>query len=144
MATAPACSAPRGSGTRGSVAAWAGGFYFLVMFALGFVLGPVREFVLAPRLGPVLAVLVEAVPMVAAMILAAPWAARLFGVPRTPRARLVMGGVGLVLLVLAETVLDQLLRGRVLWAERTQTTDGLIGLGLLALFALMPLLRRRA
>jgi hypothetical protein len=53
-----------------------------------------------------------------------------------------MGGVGLVLLVLAETALDALLRDRVLWAERTQTPDGLIGLALLLVFALMPALRR--
>jgi hypothetical protein len=120
----------------------AGGLWFLVMFALGFLLGPLREFVLAPRLGATGAVLVEAVPMVAAMLVLAPWAARLLEVPATVGARLGMGGVGLVLLVLAETVLDRLLRGRVMWAERLQTTDGLIGIALLALFALMPLLLR--
>ena len=125
------------------MAAGAGALYFAVMFALGFLLGPVREFILAPRLGPTLAVLIEAVPMVAAMILAAPWAARVFGLSRALSPRLVMGGVGLVLLVLAETTLDALLRGRVLWAERTQTPDGLIGLALLLLFALMPALRPR-
>jgi hypothetical protein len=122
----------------------AGVLWFVVMFALGFLLGPLREFVLAPRFGPTVAVLIEAVPMVAAMVLLVPWVARLFDVPRRAGPRLLMGGVGLVLLVLAETGMDALLRGRVLWAERTQTPDGWIGLALLLVFALMPLLRREA
>ena len=34
----------------------------LLMFALGFVLGPIREFFLAPRLGLVVATVIESVP----------------------------------------------------------------------------------
>jgi hypothetical protein len=122
----------------------AGAIYFLVLFGLGFLLGPVRILVLEPRLGPVGAILLEAIPMLAAMVLVAPWAARLLEVPPLPVPRLAMGVAGLILLVLAETALDALLRGRVLWAERIATTDGRIGLLLLLAFALMPLLRRRA
>jgi hypothetical protein len=122
----------------------AGAAWFAVMFALGFLLGPLREVVLAPRFGPVVAILIEAVPMVAAMVLLAPWVARRFRVPRDAGSRLVMGGLGLLLLVAAETGLDALLRGRVMWAERFTTPDGLIGLALLLLFGVMPLLRRKA
>jgi len=122
----------------------AGAGWFAVMFALGFVLGPIRLLALEPRMGAVGAILVEAVPMLLAMLVLAPRTARLFGVPPSVAARLGMGGVGLLLLVLAESLLDALLRGRLLWGERLRTTEGLIGLGLMAAFALMPLLRRRA
>lgn len=122
----------------------AGALYFVVLFALGFVLGTIRTLFLEPWLGPVGAVLVESVPMIAAMWLAAPWAARLFDLAPAIAPRLVMGGVALLLLALAETGLDALMRGRVMWAERLRTTEGLIGLALMAAFALMPALRRRA
>jgi len=122
----------------------AGAGWFAVMFALGFMLGPIRLLALEPRIGPVGAILVEAVPMLLAMILLAPRTARLFAVPPGAATRLGMGMVGLALLVLAESLLDALLRGRLLWAERLRTPEGLIGLGLMLAFALMPLLRRRA
>jgi hypothetical protein len=122
----------------------AGVLYFAVLFALGFVLGTLRTLFLEPWLGPVGAVLAESVPMIAAMCLAAPWAARLFALPPAIVPHLLMGGVALLLLVLAETGLDALMRGRVLWAERLRTPAGLIGLALMTVFALMPALRRRA
>jgi len=130
----------------GEMALPAGALWFAVMFALGFLLGPIRIFVLEPRFGATNAVLIEAVPMLAAMWLLAPWVARICAVPATPRARLAMGGMGLALLMLAETALDALMRGRGpgFWLERAQTPDGLIYFALLAAFALMPLLRRRA
>ena len=121
----------------------AGILYFAAIFALGFLLGTLRTLFLEPLLGPVGAVLVEAVPMLAAMVVAAPWAARLFDLSPAPRLRLGMGGVALLLLAVAETALDALMRGRVLWAERLRTPEGLIGIALMLAFALMPLLMRR-
>jgi hypothetical protein len=116
------------------------------MFGLGFVLGAIRTLLLEPWLGPTGAVAIEAVPMVAAMWVAAPWAARLFDVPPHIGGRLSMGAVALILLLLAEAALDALLRGRgpEIWLERLQSGDGLIGYSLQLLYALMPLLRRRA
>lgn len=124
----------------------AGAAWFAVMFGLGFLLGPIRILILEPRFGPTLAVLIEAVPMIAAMVFLAPRIARRLAVPPTAGARLAMGGIGLILLVLAETSLDAILRGRgpEFWIERTRTPDGLIYLALLALFALMPYFRRSA
>lgn len=103
-----------------------GCFWFAVVFALGFLLGPIRMLILEPRLGPAGAVAVEAVPMLAAMVVLAPWVARLFGVPPAWRPRLLMGLTGLALTVLAETALAALLRGRGIgfWAERVRTADG--------------------
>lgn len=124
----------------------AGVLWFVVMFGLGFLLGPVRILLLEPRLGATGAVLVEAVPMVAAMALLAPWVARLFGVPPTARARLGMGAIGLVLLLAADTLLGWLLFGRGIEAllARPSTWDGRVYLVMLLLFLLMPWLRRRA
>jgi hypothetical protein len=122
----------------------AGAVYFAVVFGLGFLLGVIRTLFLEPRLGPAWAVAVEAVPMIAAMIVVAPWAARLFDLPTDALPRIGMGIVALVLLLAAETALDALLRGRVLWADRFQTAAGLIGVALQLLFAAMPLIRRRA
>ncbi len=124
--------------------AGAAALYFAIMFGLGFLLGPVRVLLLEPRIGAAGAVLVEAVPMIAAMTVAAPWAARRFGVAPAIGPRLGMGLAALVLLMLAETILDILMRGRVMWAERLGSADGLIGYALLLVFALMPALRRRA
>lgn len=124
----------------------AGALYFAVMFGLGFLLGPVRIFLLEPALGPAGAVLVEAVPMILAMVLAAPWAARVFALPAGAAARLGMGAVGLVLLLLADTALGWLLFGRGIEAllARPGTWDGRVYLALLLLFLLMPWLRRGA
>jgi hypothetical protein len=123
----------------------AGALYFAVIFAIGALLGPVRELALAPVLGPGVAIGIEAVPLLLAMAWAAPWAARRFAVPPLPRPRLGMGLSALLLLVLAETALDALLRGRGpgLWLERARTAEGRTGLALMAAFAIMPLLLRR-
>jgi hypothetical protein len=124
----------------------AGALWFAVMFGLGFLLGPLRILLLEPWLGATGAVLVEAVPMIVAMLLVAPWVARLFGVPPSAAARLGMGAVGLVLLLAADTLLGWLLFGRGIEAllARAETWDGRVYLALLLLFFLMPLLRRRA
>ena len=143
MATVAGCSAPQGYGIEMILAA--GAFWFAVMFSIGVLLGPVRMVLLEPQLGPLGAVLVEALPMLVAMTLLAPWAARLFGVPATIRARLAMGASGLILLIVAETILGALLRGQGpgFWLTRAGTAEGWVYFALLGAFALMPLLRRR-
>jgi hypothetical protein len=124
----------------------AGAAWFGVMFALGFLLGPIRILVLEPRFGLTGAVLIEAVPMLLAMALLAPRVARWLRVPGSASARLGMGAIGLVLLVLAETGLGAALGrgGAARWLERPFTADGQVYLALLAAFALMPWLRRGA
>ena len=122
----------------------AGITYALLMFALGFVLGPIREFLLAPWIGPVAATLAEAVPMVFAMAWLAPRIAH--GMELAPRsaARIAMGAVALVLLLLAEMLLTRALRGLgpAGWIARYGTPEGMIGVALLLAFATMPWLRR--
>jgi hypothetical protein len=47
--------------------------YFLIVFGVGFLLGPIRVFWLAPRFGETIAVLCEAPFILMAVILAARW-----------------------------------------------------------------------
>jgi hypothetical protein len=49
----------------------AGAIYFLLVFAVGWILGPIRELWAVPHLGRVAAMLSEAVIMLIAMIVAA-------------------------------------------------------------------------
>ena len=55
--------------------------YFLLVFALGWVLGPIGEFWAVPRFGRLTGVLLEAVIMLIAMIASARWVICRFDVP---------------------------------------------------------------
>ena len=122
----------------------AGFFYALLLFGLGFLLGPLREFLFVPRFGALGAVLVEAVPMIAAMAWLAPRIARGMELPPRSAARIVMGAVALLLVLLAELALTRLLRGLgpAGWLARYATPEGMAGAALLLAFAAMPWLRR--
>ena len=69
----------------------AGVIYFLLVFAVGWILGPIRELWAMPHFGRVAAMLSEAVIMLIAMIVAARWAIRRFHVPQTLGATAVNG-----------------------------------------------------
>ena len=80
----------------------AGVIYFLLLFALGWTLGPIRELWAVPRFGRMTALLVEAIIMLIAMIVAAGWVTLRFDVPRTLGSKIPMGLVALAILALAE------------------------------------------
>jgi hypothetical protein len=61
----------------------AGVVYFLLVFAVGWILGPIRELWAVSHLGRMAAMLSEAVIILIAMIVAARWVIRRFDVPRT-------------------------------------------------------------
>lgn len=126
-------------------AAGAGLAYALLALAAGWVLGPLRELVVAPRLGPMPALMLEAPLMLAACALAARWTARRFAVPTQIGPRAVMGLAALAVLLAAELAGSMALRGLSpgAWLARAATPQGLIPLGLFLLFAAMPLLLRR-
>jgi len=114
--------------------------YALVAFAFGFVLAPVRELLLAPRVGLLAATLAE----LPAMLLFCWWlAGRLArGLPG-PRARLAMGAAALAALLLAEFGVGAALRGRDLagWLRHFATAEGAAtGLSYLV-FAALPAAR---
>jgi ABC-type uncharacterized transport system permease subunit len=123
-----------------------GAAYFLVMFALGFVLGTVRVLLLAPRLGEWSATFVELPVMLAISWVVCRWLVGRLGVPERATPRLVMGAVAFVLLMIAEVVLGTSLFDRSL-SQQVQAMTGGPGLaGLLGqmVFAAFPLAQMRS
>lgn len=94
------------------IAIRAGAAYFALVFALGFLLGTIRTLWLEPALGEAGAILVELPIMLAASLAAAVWLIRRFAVPARPVDRLLMGGIALLLLLLAELSLAGALSGQ--------------------------------
>ena len=80
----------------------AGLLYFAIVFGAGFVLGTIRTLWVVPRLGARMAELMETPIMFAAAILAARWTVLRLAIPSTPSARLMMGGIALAFLIVAE------------------------------------------
>jgi len=119
----------------------AGAAYFGLVFALGFVLGTVRELMVVPRLGPIAPVLIEVPLMLTASFGAARVVARRLAVPDAAGERLAMGAVAFVLLIAAETLTGLLLMGRSPGEQLAGygTPRGAIGLAAQIAFALIPL-----
>lgn len=119
-----------GSTLRASLA------YFAFVFGVGALLGPLREFVMTPRLGPTLAVSIETPFMLAASYWAALWA-----LAKWPDAQPVgMGAAPLAVLLVAEVAGALVLRGMTLarYAAHLATPAGLLSLALFAAFGMMP------
>lgn len=118
----------------------AGVAYFGVVFAVGFVLGTVRTLWLAPALGERRAELLEMPFMLAACALAARWVVRRFALPVAVRPRLAVGGLALVLLVVAELGVVLFVRGEPPgdYLARRDPVSGVVYLASLLLFALFP------
>src|SRR6267378_6288456 len=120
----------------------AGVIYFLLVFAVGWILGPIRELWAVPHLGRVAAMLSEAVIILIAMIVAARWVVRRFHVPRTLPATISMGLIAIGLLSPAEIAGVLWVRGLSLqeYVGSFVTTPGVISLVMFLLFAAMPTL----
>ncbi len=123
----------------------AGLLYFAGVFALGFLLGGVRMMLLEPTVGDLLAVIIESPIILALSWLLCRRAIDRFQVAALVSARLLMGGVALTILLLAEYSLATLM-----FAESPAdflgnwlTAAGLVGLGGQIVFALFPLLQLR-
>jgi len=123
----------------------AGVVYFALVFAAGFVLGAIRTLCVVPRVGTRTAELMEMPIMLAVTIVAARWTVLHLSVPSMWSARLGMGCMALVLMLIAEF-------GFVLWIrglsikEYFATRDPVSGAAyylLLMVFAIMPLLLGR-
>jgi len=123
----------------------AGVFYFALVFGAGFVLGTIRTLWVVPRVGTRTAGLMEAPIMLAVTIVAARWTVLRLSVPMMWSARVEMGCMALVLMLIAEF-------GFVLWIrglsirDYLATRDPVSGAAyylLLVVFAIMPLLTRR-
>lgn len=111
-------------------------------FAAGALLGPLREGVLAPWLGGLVAALLEAAVLACVLW----WLAGLLLPPMPARAAALAGGIALAVVLLAELALGWLFAVSGLAATRAPRSLGeqAPGFLLLAWLAALPLLRRRA
>lgn len=124
-----------------------GALYFLIVFAVGFVVGVVRTLWLVPPVGVRWAELLEIPAMVVVIYWAARWVSRWFrlAIHRRP-VQAGVGLVGLLLLVAAELYLALKLGGQSP-AEYVASRDPVSGTAYalsLVLFVLMPTLVTRA
>jgi hypothetical protein len=124
----------------------AGAFYFLIVFAAGWLFGPVRVLLVEPRVGPTLAVLIEAPFMLTAMVLAARFVVGRTSVGPALAARAVMGLTALALLLAAEALVAGPLRGQSpgQYMQSYLTPEGAVSLAMFLIFAAVPSLVARA
>lgn len=123
--------------------------YFLIVFTVGFLLGPIRVLLLEPRFGRFLAVLCEAPLLLTAIVIAAralPGLTR--AIPGHPREWWAIGIAALLMQQVADLILGQVLRGSSVSEQINHfaTPEGAIYAALLVAFAVMPALlnHRRA
>jgi len=124
----------------------AGAVYFLIMFGVGWILGPIRELWAVPRFGRLTGVLLEAVIMLVVMAVSARWVIRRFHVKPTFGSTISIGLVALGILVPAELAGVVWVRGLSLheYLGSFVTAPGLVSLLMFLLFAAMPTLVVRA
>jgi hypothetical protein len=122
--------------------------YFLMVFGVRFLLGPIRVFWLAPRFGETIAVLCEAPFILIAVILAARWLPYKLKLQPNLGSLAGMALGGLFLQQVADFAVGAFLRGitPVEQLAHLVTPAGLIYVALLFAFAAMPVLvgRHRA
>ncbi len=125
----------------------AGAVYFLLVFAAGFVLGPIRVLWLVPKIGERAAEILEAPIMFAVIVVAARWIVRRFALAGTVGKPLLVGAIALALLLAAEFGVVLGVRGLTLpeYIAGRDPVAGVVYVLLLGLFAGMPaLLCRRS
>ncbi|MBV6432977.1 MAG: hypothetical protein IANPNBLG_03133 [Bryobacteraceae bacterium] len=123
----------------------AAAFYFILVFAAGFALAPVRILVMVPRAGERWAELMEMPLMLGAILLAARYTVRRFRLPTAGYTRLAVGLLALVFMLLAEFAVVLRIRGLDLaeYAASRDPVSGGVYLLMLGVFALMPVLAGR-
>ena len=116
--------------------------YFLGVFGVGFLLGPVRVLLLEPRIGTFAAVLIEAPLLLAAIVIAARFVPALTGVAPAHGPLLAVGGLALMLQQIADVTVGVMMRGLGPNEQlaRFATPEGVVYAALLLAFALMPAL----
>ena len=132
--------------TKGSVsinwraASRAGIAYTIAVFVFAFAVGTIRVTLVVPRLGPLLAVIIEAPIVLAVSWLASLWCTRRFNVSRDTRARTLMGAVAFTLLMLLELGFSVFVFGEPVghYFAKYTSTPGAIGLVMQGCFATLP------
>lgn len=111
--------------------------YFALVFAAGFVLGPIRILFIVPRFGVRIAELMEAPIMLVVIVEAARWLVRKF---RPAGTALPVGFIALALLIAFEFTLVLWLRGLTLteYFRQRDPVASLVYYSMLLVFAVMP------
>lgn len=134
---------PRRIGHWATTVVAGGATYFLIVFAVGFVLGIVRMVWLVPRIGARWAELLEIPVMLAVIYWAARWVSRWFRLADHRRpVQVGIGLVGLLLLVGAELWLALQLGGQspAEYGASRDPVSGTVYAASLVLYAVMPTL----
>ena len=126
-------------------AAWAGIAYTAIVFVFAFAVGAIRVTQIAPRLGAVPAVLLEAPIVLAVSWGASLWCNRRFRVDRDSRARTLMGVVAFSFLMLLELSFSVLMFGETVghYLVQMASISGAIGLATQVCFAVIPWIQCR-
>lgn len=123
----------------------AGLLYFIGVFAVGFAFGGIRMMALVPTVGETWAVVIESPFILGVSWLLCARTIALSKVPASPRERIVMGGVALVSLLIAEYFLWIGMFGEstVDFFLRYATLAGLYGLVGQIAYSLFPIVQIR-
>lgn len=118
----------------------AGFFYFLSVFAMGFILGALRRFFLVAHTGPVIAVLIEIPLMLLFAWHLCRWLTSRFAVEADMSARLMMGFFAFACLMTGELLIAVELQpgGVTNFFRMFNLPENRIGLGGQIAFALFP------
>jgi hypothetical protein len=126
-------------------AALAGIAYTVGVFVFAFAAGTIRVTLIAPRLGNLLAVVLEAPIVLAVSWRVSLWCARRFHVSRDARACTLMGAVAFSVLMLLELGFAVLIFGETIdqYFGKYASTPGVVGLAMQVGFATLPWVQSR-
>jgi hypothetical protein len=124
----------------------AGAAYWAIVFACGFVLGAARTLVVAPRIGEIAAVILEAPVILGVSWVVCAWCVDRFRIGAAAQPRLVMGAAAFAFMMAAELGLALGVFHRSLSEHLSgyATIAGAIGLAAQIAFAGLPFLQARA
>jgi len=122
-----------------------GALYFALVFAAGWVFGPIRELWVVPYFRRTAGLLFEVSLMLVVMIVAARWTIRHHAVSSAFKTRATVGLMALGMLLIAEVISARWLRGLSIadYLANFRSVSGGISLLLFVLFAAMPALVAR-
>ena len=126
-------------------AAWACIVYTTIVFGFAFAVGAIRVTQVAPRVGAVPAVLLEAPIVLAVSWVVSLWCNRRFRVDRDSRARTLIGVVAFSFLMLLELSFSVFMFGETVshYLVRMASVSGAIGLATQVCFAAIPWIQCR-
>jgi hypothetical protein len=114
--------------------------YTLVVFLIAFTVGTIRVTLVTPRLGALVAVILEAPIVLAASWSVSRWCIRRFQLSRDSGVRVMMGAVAFSALMLLELGVSAFVFGETLdhYIAKNATIPGAIGLAMQVCFATIP------